>query len=104
MTVWKKARLGLAAIILVAASVIVAPMQANASSYTEIYNVHSHQCITYVRATNLFVQEPCDGDNWQQFVFYSASTGGYLLDVHGICMDAPSIGNGVQVVGVFCNL
>ncbi len=105
MTVWKRGRLGLAALAVVAAGVLVAPAQADATSYyVEISNARSHQCITYARATGLFVQEPCDGDNWQQFVFYSASTGGYLLDVHGICMDAPSIGNGVQVIGVFCNL
>ena len=104
MTVWRKARLGLAALAVIT-GVLAAPSPANATSYyEEIYNVHSHQCITYQRATNLFVQEPCDGDNWQQFVLFSASTGGYLLDVHGVCMDAPSIGNGVQVVGVFCSL
>jgi Ricin-type beta-trefoil lectin domain len=105
MTLWRKARLGLAAFAVVAVGALVAPSPANATGYyDEIYNVHSHQCITYVRATSLFVQEPCDGDTWQQFTFWSASTGGFLLNVHGVCMDAPAIGNGVQIVGVFCNL
>jgi hypothetical protein len=105
MTLWRKARLGLAALAVLATGTFVAPTPANAASnYVRIYNVHSQQCITFVRATYQFVQEPCDGDQWQQFQIFSASTGGYLLDVHGICMDAPSIGNGVPVVGVFCNL
>ncbi len=105
MTLWTKIRLGLAALTVLVTGAFVAPAPADAASYyVKIVNAHSNQCITYVRSSNLFVQEPCDGDQWQQFLIYSASTGGYLLYDRGICMDAPSIGNGVQVVGVFCSL